>query len=103
MLVKGEAAASCLPPGQEAVLLLAQMQAINTCLKAAARELPATGAGAAVGAAGASSGSGNSGSSNSPALYGELLAAVKLASKRLKLLGWAKFAGAAAGGEVGWR
>lgn len=59
-----------LPPQQEAALMLAHVQAIAACLEAA----PA-------------------GGSSSEALLGELISAVNLVAKRLKLAGWAKMAG----------
>lgn len=86
ILISKEAAGApaSLPPGQEAALLLAQVQAISACLKApSARAAPAAAGPADGGAA---------------TLLSELTAAVKLAAQRLKQLGWANFAGREGGG-----
>lgn len=75
---EGPGASATLPPGQEAALLLAQVQAIDACLKAARAQ--------AVSAAGPAD-------SGTAALLSELTAAVKLAAQRVKQLGWRAFAG----------
>lgn len=79
-LIKPETGASKLPVGQEAALLRLYVQAISSCLDAAR---PAAQTGTAV------SSDGGTG-----ALYSELVAALKLVAKRIKLLGWAEMAGA---------
>ncbi len=74
-LIKPEAAGSKLPAGQEALLLRLYVQAIASCLDAA------------------NAGPAASSDGGSRALYSELIAALKLVAKRIKLLGWAKFVG----------
>lgn len=74
-LIQPDAATSALPAGQEAALLLAHTQAIAACLEAAEGTAAATAA----------------------PLYGELVASVKLATRRLRALGWKTLA---AGGQV---
>lgn len=86
LLISPDAVASGLPHGREAQLLLELVRAISGCFQVVPSSV---GTGCEVaGSGGASSG----------ALYGELVAAVKLVAKRLKLLGWQAFAGAAADG-----
>ncbi|KAI3435859.1 hypothetical protein D9Q98_001917 [Chlorella vulgaris] len=88
LLISPDAVASGLPHGREAQLLLELVRAISGCFQVVPSSV---GTGCEVaGSGGASSG----------ALYGELVAAVKLVAKRLKLLGWQAFAGAAADGAA---
>jgi hypothetical protein len=92
LLVKPDAPSTTLPAGQEAALLLGYVQAIAACLKAAP---PAAQAAAGLPAVAPGGGSG--------ALYSELVAAIKLATRRLKLLGWEKFVGGSLEGKVRWK
>ena len=94
LLVKAEAPNTTLPAGQEAALLLAHVQAIDACLKAGPAAAEAA---AAAGSPAVASGGG------SGALYSELVAAVKLATRRLKLLGWERFVGGSSAGKVRWQ
>lgn len=85
LIVRAEGSAgSCLPPGQEAALLLALAQAIGKCLEAAP-QLPLVVAGT------------TNSSNGSMALFSEMAATIKLAAQRLKLLGWQAFAGERSG------
>lgn len=95
-LVRPESATSAVAPGQEAALILAHMQAVAECLEAeetGAAAAAATAAGAPPPAPGQARAS----------LLSELTADVKLATRRLRLLGAERFAGTGATGAAALR